>query len=1419
MSIIRVGTQNQIDLSWNKPTDNGSVIKNYFFYQENRINAPLPPTISYYSYALPVPFSGVFVSSTGVSDGIVINSSSITNSLTINPKISTLNYFDMSCNSEIELSWQYNPDRPIQDICSNSVSQTIMTITLYKTDSSGNNRIDLLRNFSKKYDSYTNMLGPIPQNNDTVLTDIFPVTFDAGITRELMFLHKTDNIQGIISFSDNYPPNLTYTPATASSLALDGTVKYSIIVKSVRIAPYRLPITRRFTSLSMGSGNPTIGFSLNKNNALMDASGNGGILYYMPQLTTPMKTYEEAKFSFTWSYTLDLSNVSIGDLSGISVPFQLRIRGYSRPFFKPSSLSTTINYNTTSVSDFVSYSTNPAMNMNTLFDITQSYVADNSGNNSIITRTFDISGMSFPLQTTNNDTSHTQIVYVCSIYVANNNTHPLSVRLLSQTITPFQIYCFSGPDPTLPSSTSNPLTTTIYDIIDPYKNIKPFFRFYNLTNGVYYAYKIAPNNIAGTTQFSSLYAGRCGSVPNRIYGDNYIVESSNLKNKISIFWQQPAFSGYEIQRYNIQMVIDINGKWMNILDYTPDLSANDISFNTFIDTIVPVTNNTIMSYRKDITSYTYKDVSMAMQYTQLTSIPTDISGVLINGNKYYIRVAGVNELGVGEYSPIYSGVPISIPQNAPIQIIGTPVVGTQVLYITWEIPKDDGGAPILNYLIEYAEISSTNPPPLNRSGITYMKYYQKINNIYESDNDRRSDFLTIYNNYKTAKTPAELEAIEISRSLVTSFVVPPIPITLYNIDKNNSLDPSANKYIYLSSTHLSDTYISDYLNQNVFDLSNIELKWYYFQDPSGTINTWSINDSVSFNFTITGYLNHIHSNTPFQIFSIPTKNYTVTNDKISTTSGYKYIDPSSGLITVNGRSNNIFIPTLPRIDFNNYNSKYQLYIDFSMSNIVSTGGGNPPFIIYIAPLILNGTAPLRTNSSIKTRYLLKVENNDKSPIYNNRTYRFRITPFNISDYFADPSFNNIFDINTSTESSASISNCRYSLVSDGSGGKVVLTWNYSTQSDYFIKVSIPDFYSKDGVLNEYPNRQIDGLDRSIEIYQLRPNNGIVTYSMPSDIPDDIANNIVQRRLTNGRAYTIEIAPVKIVEINNIRTPLPAPFVSPTAPDSYIYPFTAPLRPVYLKARGNNSSVTLTSALPDITQDPNYYITTAISNYYNYRFYVIEYVDIDQPGSNIWISLPPLSIPSNSTAGDITSYTLSGLVNSHNYKFRISLAIRNDDVSQNSFSSYTYMSYINNDSVAESSGNMIYPSQYPYKPSDIQYFRADRTQNVKQMSIEFMTPSYNGNAETYTYNVFFSTDSGITWFNIFDISNGIANSSNNTPLTSLATTNLFVYFIINCKNTVANYTVRMQATGKIGSLIQTPTVTAISNYSSNSTIIL
>ncbi|NBP58935.1 hypothetical protein EBU71_20795, partial [bacterium] len=158
-SIVRVGVQNQIDLSWNMPNENGATIKNYFFYVEERISNITPaPDISkimetvspvksyYYSYALPVPYYAPIISATGLPTGIDINASSVFFNIITTIASSEKNNVDLGYYGEIEISWVYHDDRPIQALNANSA--TVMTISLYKEASStpGDNRIDLIRN-------------------------------------------------------------------------------------------------------------------------------------------------------------------------------------------------------------------------------------------------------------------------------------------------------------------------------------------------------------------------------------------------------------------------------------------------------------------------------------------------------------------------------------------------------------------------------------------------------------------------------------------------------------------------------------------------------------------------------------------------------------------------------------------------------------------------------------------------------------------------------------------------------------------------------------------------------------------------------------------------------------------------------------------------------------------------------------------------------------------------------------------------------------------------------------------------------------------------------------------------------------------------------------------------------------------------
>ena len=1484
-SIIRVGVQNQIDLSWNIPIQNGATIKNYFFYVEERTSSIVPaPAVStmvttvppingsYYSYALPTPYSAQIIAADGKPTGIDVNSTAQFN---INTALiyTNKNYIDLGYYGEIEINWEYHDDRPIDTLKPGSVASTTMTISLWKEASAiaGDGRVDLILSNTRIYNSDINCLGPRPQNNDKTMTDIFTIAFDSTASRALKYLKPTDIVSGTVQLS-----SVSYMSADAQE-----PIKfYSILVKSIRIAPFRFPITRDFTTLGFGLGDSTVGagFAVSTVNASAPLAAGGGILYHMPKMTRSMSDFNQASWSFSLNYAANLTRletdisylpVSGGLITNLNIPYTLRIRGYSRPYARlildPAIVQA---YNTTNVSIFLTYVDNPTYNTRQLFDIslhdvaTYSQLAAAAGTAPVVTRTFDISGASgFPPFSSTQDTSHTQIVFLFNLTITDPSynayfqsitsgataaTDAFRVKMLSQTMTPRQEYRFAGPDPTIASSNSlTSATNTLYSIVNPYTNIPPFFRFYNLTNGVFYSYKIASNNIVGTTTFSESFTRRCGAVPHTITNyknsddaNTLTIESENTTNQVNIFWVKPAFSGYEIQYFVIQMAIDISGEWLNILDYTPDISHNLITFDEFQDTTVPLGLETQTNYNKTINTYTYKSSASAVAFTQRTGVPLGVSGKLINGYKYYFRLASVNELGYSMYSTVLTGIPFAVPTNAPIEFIGNPIVGDRLVYLTWKIPKDDAGSPILNYVIDYEEVSDTTGFYSNKTRykIDTDEPLQNIRSTYPFD-----DFRSVYAGYKNFASLSSSKKIEISnlRSLLTKYIIPPAPIIINNADYNYNASQYVNPNNGVRLTYDSSgcSFISAELTQNVFDISNIQLKWYYYSDPT---TPWTNDETtVSFRMSVTGHLKAVSGSGAqdiSNIFYIPGDSttgvtYTVTRAKLDLTpsGAYKYIDYTNGnIISGNSASSTpkLYIPAFPFIDASNNSRRYKLEVVYQITYISQITN---KFILYSGPIVINGVAPVRTGADIHTRLTLKLQSNANSPFVNGKKYRFTITPFNIAGYFPDPSNNDLsnnnkVEVRIGITNSDPITDMSYSLISTSLGGKVRLQWKYSPPSDYYITIQIPRRYQNANFPPEYPSTTNDEISYSIYAKNLIPVGRVVSYSIPSDLPVDIASGIAQLYLKSGRRYTISIAPVQIVEVNNSPISLVAPERNITGEDTYIIPFRTPLSPLSLTAQGNNGSVGLKWVLPNITNDPNYYISDSVPTYYRYSYYILERRDISASSTAPWVASSEIAIPTpenGGIAGYETTTTVSGLINEHNHQFRVRLSINNEYNGERAFSEWTHMSVINNVAVTESSGNTVYPSIYPYTPSAPVLRFAARADPTNVLIVLIVLPNYNGNADYYECEISYTPvgSEGAQWYDIFNVSNGIANIGDNTSIlvggklvTSSAVAGTELRINVVCKSTVLAYGIRIRLIGRKTEQVP-PSYTLYSDYSS------
>lgn len=1467
-SIVRVGNQNRIDLSWNTPNENGATIKNYFFYTEERnyistttatqvappvstvIETISPINSSYYSYALPSPYTTQIISATGnLPTGINVNSTLQTFDIITVPTYTKSNFFDMGYYGEIEVSWEYHNDSPIGQLDPSRVASTTMTLSLYKaTSQTGENRVDLLLNASRFYDSSTNCLGPMPQNNNKTITDIFPVTFqDININRDLKYMKHNELIFGRVALSNN-----TYF----SSQDPNTPSMYSIVIKSIRIAPFRFPISRDFTSISFGRGDTTngVGFSVSTLNALSVSDTSGGILYHMPKMTRPLTNFSNASWTFTWNYAANLSKLAtdISQLplggaalsSGLDISFNIRIRGYSRPYTKPSLISD-ISYNTTSIPIFLNNVSDLYFNTKLLFDVSfndsakyakiAATAASTDASFGIVSRTFDISGSSgFPEFTATMDHSHTQFVFLFQLTITdpsynayfkrmNSQENSFQVKMLSQTFTPNQVYRFAGPDPTL--ETSNALTSstnTTYNISDYYTPIKPFYSFFDLSNGTFYSYRIASHNIIGTSPFSRLMTRRCGSLPNQIVNrvnnlnsNTFTVESERTSNRVNIYWEKPSFTGYDIQYFVIQTTIDMSGLWLNSVEYTPDISSNLITFNMFDEIRVYITEQDKTEYNRQITTYTYNSVQSQQYFNTTMSLTTPISGNLINGYKYYFRLASVNELGRSVYSSVLSGIPFSRPSNAPTNLLKKQhVKGNNLVILTWQIPEDDGGSPILNYVIDYQEVLSENPLRYGKQiryiqNATEYQMFKEENKIYPFD-----DFQKIYTSYKTfsSLTTAEKNTLVASRQKLLQFVIPPRPITITNTDVAFGVDLSNNIILNHSKRYFS--YKSGILNQNVFDISNIQLKWYYLQDNTNGFPMWTSDISASFHLSIKAGLQYNNSNDRSRdisgIFDI-SGTYIVNTSNLSNpnVNDYRYINYlNAGIIS--DIVPHVYTPTLPRIDVNNGQS-YILILEYTISNISRS---DYRFSLNAGQIIINGIAPVRTNPSIKTEFTFKLESNLYSQLMNDKKYRFTVTPFNINEFFPDPSGNNSVILDVGTTFSRSITDVSYSLIPTNMGGKVTLQWKYTTTSDYYIKIKIPEEYSLDyaNTDQEYPP-VLNYNGNSILALKLEPasETNIVSYTIPSDLQRDIVSSNAQKYLKSGRGYQISVSPVELFYINNENVQQVAPLRNMYPDDTYIIPFQQPSRPLSLSAYGNNTYVTLKWKLPDITKDPNYYTTYITpTTYYRYNYFSLERRDIssEDPLLREWRAINnEIVIPNGSVAGYQNEYTVSALTNEENIQFRVRTVIMNEYNSQRAYSDYTYMEMINNQSVTETSGNTIYPSLYPYKPST-PFLRFVERININNginngLSVFFDYPNYNGNATYYECEIYYTRIGSTAEHNIFDANNGIADLTNNINLNStifttnqrLKTTSASVTgnqtFTILCKSTVLNYGIRIR----------------------------
>ena len=85
-----------------------------------------------------------------------------------------------------------------------------------------------------------------------------------------------------------------------------------------------------------------------------------------------------------------------------------------------------------------------------------------------------------------------------------------------------------------------------------------------------------------------------------------------------------------------------------------------------------------------------------------TSLSLDVTG-LENGTRYAFRVAAVNAMGTGPWSPSVTARPV----GPPGPVLEPESVGSLTsITLTWKAPENDGGRPLLGYRVDYKLSSS-----------------------------------------------------------------------------------------------------------------------------------------------------------------------------------------------------------------------------------------------------------------------------------------------------------------------------------------------------------------------------------------------------------------------------------------------------------------------------------------------------------------------------------------------------------------------------------------------------------------------------------------------------------------------------------------------------------------------------------------
>ena len=200
-----------------------------------------------------------------------------------------------------------------------------------------------------------------------------------------------------------------------------------------------------------------------------------------------------------------------------------------------------------------------------------------------------------------------------------------------------------------------------------------------------------------------------------------------------------------------------------------NVTAVDITSSTLtLEWDLPLSNG-----GKSITDYQIEvSGNGGNTWTKITHAPSNVNEYLITNltraKRYQFRVAAVTELGVGNVSSVLSVTTRATVTAAPSDLVVSNVT-TGSAILNWRIPTDNGGAPIVDYLVEISsddgenwleidhKVSTSRTLKLSgmRPGTGYLVRVAAVNNAgFSSFTD--ASFTTVAS---TPSAPTALEAV------------------------------------------------------------------------------------------------------------------------------------------------------------------------------------------------------------------------------------------------------------------------------------------------------------------------------------------------------------------------------------------------------------------------------------------------------------------------------------------------------------------------------------------------------------------------------------------------------------------------------------------------------------------------------------